>query len=311
MGLQTIFHQIESLPKKMPWLDPVADAVQKAVNRFYSRRGPTQVVENALNGTWLGHPLHPVLTDIPIGSWTAAVAMDALEANTGDRRFGKGADTAVVIGIGSAVLTAAAGITDWQHLRGEPRRVGILHALLNTVALLAFGASYAARRSNKRRTGRKLALAGFTTLIFSAYYGGNLTYRFKIGTKHSQDPKGANNFTAIMDAAELPENRMVRVMLEDAPVLLLRRGERVYAIAETCSHMGGPLSEGRLCEDNTVICPWHGSRFSLEDGRVIDGPSAYPQTGYEARIFNRKVELRRMGKEYRTHEEQRQLQAQH
>jgi nitrite reductase/ring-hydroxylating ferredoxin subunit/uncharacterized membrane protein len=295
MGLQTLFHKLEGLPNQLPWLDKIADKIQPVVNRFYAKDGATQTIENTLNGVWLGHPLHPVLTDIPIGSWTMAVTLDALEANTGSRKYGKGADAAVLVGTVSAVATAAAGFTDWQHLRDEPRRVGMLHALLNSVTLLIFGASLVARGSRKRRLGRKLALFGFTTLTLGAFFGGDLTYRLKIGTKHSEVRRDADTFTPIMDAADLPEGQLMRVMLEGLPVVLLRRGERVYAISETCSHMGGPLSEGELRDDNTVVCPWHGSRFTLETGNVIDGPSPYPQTGYEARIFNRKVELRRMG----------------
>jgi nitrite reductase/ring-hydroxylating ferredoxin subunit/uncharacterized membrane protein len=295
MRLQTVFQKLEALPEQLPWLDTMADKIQPKLNRFYSKGGVTQTVENTLNGVWLGHPLHPVLTDIPIGSWTVAVTLDALEANTGSRKYGKGADAAVLLGAVSSVATAAAGFTDWQHLRGEPRRVGMLHALLNSVTLLIFGASLAARSSRKRRLGRKLALLGFSTLTLGAFFGGDLTYRLKIGTKHAEERRHADNFVPIIDAADLPEGKLTRVMLDDLPVLLLRRGERVYAISETCSHMGGPLSEGELLDDNTVVCPWHGSRFSLEDGNVIDGPSAYPQTGYEARIFNRKVEVRRIG----------------
>jgi nitrite reductase/ring-hydroxylating ferredoxin subunit/uncharacterized membrane protein len=288
------FIKLQALPNQLPWLDKMADKLQPAVNKFYENNGATQKVENALNGVWLGHPLHPVLTDIPIGAWMVAVTLDGLESGTGSRSFGKGADAAVLLGTVSSVATAAAGITDWQHLRHEPRRVGMLHALLNTVTLLIFGASIAARSSKNRPLGRKLALFGFSTLTLGAFFGGDLSYRLKVGTKHGEIRKHAETFVPIMNADELPEGQMMRVMVDELPVLLLRRGERVYAIAETCSHMGGPLAEGELLDDNTVVCPWHGSRFSLETGKVMDGPSAYSQTGYEARIFNQKVELRRM-----------------
>jgi nitrite reductase/ring-hydroxylating ferredoxin subunit/uncharacterized membrane protein len=295
MDLQTLFHKLEALPNKLPWLEDLADKIQPVVRRFYSKNGATQTLENTLNGVWLGHPLHPVLTDIPIGAWSTAVALDALESGTGNRKFGKGADAAIVMGAAASVATAAAGITDWQHLSGEPRRVGMLHALLNTVTLVLFGASLAARSTRNRALGRKLALFGFSTLTLGAFFGGDLTYRLKIGTKHDEVRRDADTFVAVMDAGDLPEGQMQRVMLEGLPVLLLRRGERVYAISETCSHLGGPLSKGELWDDNTVVCPWHGSRYSLETGKVIDGPSAYSQTGYEARIFNQKIELRRMG----------------
>jgi nitrite reductase/ring-hydroxylating ferredoxin subunit/uncharacterized membrane protein len=295
MNLQTLFHKLEALPDQLPWLDKMADKVQPAINRFYAKNGSTQTLENTLNGVWLGHPLHPVLTDIPIGAWTTAVTLDALESGTGNRKFGKGADAAIVMGAVASVATAAAGFTDWQHLRSEPRRVGMLHALLNTITLLLFGASLAARGTRNRRLGRKLALFGFSTLTLGAFFGGDLTYRLQIGTKHDKVRRDADTFVQVMAADDLPEGQMTRVMLEGLPVLLLRRGERIYAISETCSHLGGPLADGELRDDNSVVCPWHGSRFNLENGKVIDGPSTYSQTGYEARIFNQKIELRRMG----------------
>jgi nitrite reductase/ring-hydroxylating ferredoxin subunit/uncharacterized membrane protein len=294
MEAHKVFTTIAKAPEKVTFLDKISDTVQPAIHRIYRPgTGVSQWAENFLNGVWLGHPLHPVLTDRPIGFWTTAVTLDVLDNNNGSTtRLGQCADTAMAIGSAAAVVTAAAGLTDWQHLRAEPRRVGMLHAIFNTITLGLFTASLAARGSRNRRLGKRLSLLGALFMVFGAFYGGDLTYRLKVGVKHSENIKDDAGFTPVMEEADLPESRMIRVLINEQPVMLVRRENRVYAISERCSHMGGPLSEGKLLSDNSVVCPWHGSRFDLEDGKVIDGPSAYSQAGYEARIFNRRIEVR-------------------
>ncbi len=293
MDVQSIFHHLKDVPNRLPWLDRLADQLQPLIHRFYhGRKGFNQQLENFLNGVWLGHPLHPVLTDIPVGAWTAAVTLDALETVSGSSAIGKGADIATALGVVTATGAATAGLTDWQHLRGEPRREGLLHALLNSMALSLFGASIAARLLRSRKLGRSLALWGYLAMFFGAFFGGDLVYRLKIGTKHSTN-KEADSYVQVMDEADLPENQLTKVDVEGVPILLVRQGQTIYAIAERCSHMGGPLAQGKLMQDNTVVCPWHGSRFDLASGKVIDGPSAYNQVCYPARIYNQRVEVRR------------------
>lgn len=273
------------------WLDRIAEPVQKTVNRFYAGSGRVeQGVENLLNGTPLGHPLHPALTDIPIGAWTATIAIDRLDRS--GIRFGKAADASLLIGIASAAAAAVAGLTDWQHTNGEARRVGILHALINTIGLGVFISSYIARKAGNRGLGKGLALLGYLGVFFSAYLGGDLVFRQKIGVNHGQTRLPAHNFTPIIAAGDLRDGQLTRVDVDGVRILLLRRGEHVFAINEVCTHLGGPLAEGDLQSDNTVICPWHGSRFQMETGIVVDGPAAYPQSCYEARILNGQIEIR-------------------
>ncbi len=292
MDTQSLFHQMKEIPNRLPWLDNLADKIQPLIHQFYGGgKGARQGLENFLNGVWLGHPLHPVITDIPIGAWTTAITLDAIEAATGNRRLGQGADIATALGAVSAVGAAGAGLTDWQHLRGEPRREGMLHALFNTISLGLFSASLASRLGGSRKTGRSLALAGYLVLFFGAFLGGDLVYRLKIGVKHSTT-KEPDGYVQVMDANDLPENELTKIELKGVPVLLVRRGDRVFAIAERCSHMGGPLAQGKLLDDNTVVCPWHGSRFELASGKVVDGPSAYNQECYPARIYEGRVEVK-------------------
>ena len=274
------------------WLDGPAKAVQNAVSRVYEAAGPAgRHVKNFLHGLWLGHPLHPVLTDVPLGAWSAAMMLDSLETTTGKRSFGVGADAAVAMGVAGALSAAVAGLTDWYQLSGKPRRIGWAHALLNVTATGLYGASMVARRRRRRSAGRGLALAGFMVSMGGAYLGGHLVFAHRIGVRHSRDVRKPEQFVPVLPVAELGEGKLRRVEVEGTRVLVVRRGERIFALAENCSHQDGPLSEGWLVE-NSVVCPWHQSRYSLEDGHVLDGPSTYDQPCYETRVRNGQVELR-------------------
>lgn len=277
---------------RQTWLDRLAESVFGFVNRIFRGGGFGQRIENFLNGTWLGHPLHPSITDVPVGSWTAAVVLDAVEMSSGKKRFGRAADTAVLIGVVSAAGAAVSGLTDAQHFRGEKGRFAILHALLNTVGLGLFTASYVARRNKNRNLGRGLGFAGFAVAFSSAYLGGDLVFRQRAGVNHSQQKVAGDSFKPVLPDYELADGHLTRVEVDGVPLLLLRRGERVYAINETCPHMGGPLSQGELRTDHTIVCPLHGSRFDLRTGDVLDGPSAYPVPCYEARMHGGQVEIR-------------------
>src|SRR5690349_19957957 len=260
MSVDTIIETVE----QQQWLEPVENELQKAVRNTYEAAGGTgRSVKNFLNGTWLGHPLHPVLTDIPIGAWTAAVVLDALD----DRA----ADTAIGIGLVGAAGSAVTGLTDWQDVDGGARRIGLIHGLLNLTGFALFGFSYLRRKQGDRSAGKKLALIGYAGALVSAWLGGNLVYSKKIGTDHAQDNTLPDGFTPVLYESELPEGTMRRVEKTGFRIRLVRRRGKIYAMGEVCSHGGGPWGEGTL-EGESVRCPWHGSRFALEDGRVLDGP---------------------------------------
>ncbi|HKQ05485.1 MAG TPA: Rieske 2Fe-2S domain-containing protein [Blastocatellia bacterium] len=277
---------------KQAWLDVVADSLQPAIAETFQAGGIAgRKIKNFLHGTWLGHPLHSVLTDVPIGAWTAALVLDAMDEIGGRERFAEAADTAVTVGVVGAAGSALTGLTDWAHTDGHARRIGITHGLMNASALALYAASLVCRRRGERRAGRGFAALGFVISSAAAYLGGHLVYGEQVGVDHTADQELPDEFTSVMAEAELRDGELQRVEADGVPVLLVRRGERIYAIAETCSHMGGPLAQGTL-EDASVRCPWHGSRFALEDGRVIEGPSVHAQPCFEVRVRDGQIELR-------------------
>ncbi|MBD0373862.1 MAG: Rieske 2Fe-2S domain-containing protein [Pyrinomonadaceae bacterium] len=277
---------------KQEALDAASDVLQPAVTDLFKAGGEAgQSVKNFLHGTWLGHPLHPVLTDIPIGAWTTAIALDAMEAVSGREEFGSAADAAIAVGLVGALGAAATGITDWSDTNGRGRKVGLVHGLLNVGAATLYATSLVMRRGKARRVGVGLSMLGYLVSGASAYLGGHLVFEEKIGVDHTAGQQFPNEYVPVMADAELQENQLTRAKYGDVPILLVRRGGQIHALAETCSHLGGPLAEGELVGDS-VRCPWHGSRFSLRDGTVIDGPSTHPQPCLETRIREGQIEVR-------------------
>ncbi len=275
------------------WLDLTGDILKLAIQRAYQLAGPVgQTTKNFLNGVWLGHPLHPVLTDVPLGALTAAAVLDGLEGATGHSGYATGADAAVTLGLTGALGAAAAGLTDYQHMeKGAPRRLGLVHGVLNVASIGLYAASWVARRRGQRSAGRQLGLAGYAVMLGSAYLGGQMVYDHKVGVKREAEAEPPEKFTPVLAVESLKEGQLKKVEANGLPVLLVRRGDQIFAMAELCTHLGGPLSEGKL-EGDSVVCPWHQSRYRLSDGQPLDGPSTYAQACFETRLRNGQIELR-------------------
>jgi nitrite reductase/ring-hydroxylating ferredoxin subunit/uncharacterized membrane protein len=273
------------------WLKPAEESLQGAVHKAFSFPGGQQV-KNFLHGTWVGHPLHVILTDIPIGAWTLTIAFDSLDSMSKRREYQRAADTALGFGLVGALGAAATGLTDWQDIDPPARRIGLVHGLLNVASVVLFGTSFLKRRRGDRKTGRALAGLGFAVSAVAAQLGGNLVYEQKIGVDHTASDQLPTDFVAVLPDSELQEGKPARAEHNGAPILLVRRDSQIFALAETCSHLGGPLSEGKL-EGDVIQCPWHGSRFSIRDGRVVDGPAVHPQPCLEARVRNGQIEVRK------------------
>jgi nitrite reductase/ring-hydroxylating ferredoxin subunit/uncharacterized membrane protein len=276
--------------ERQDWLDAIADRLQKAVTGAFQAGGDAgRRVRDFLHGTWLGHPLHPALTDVPLGAWTTALVLDAA-AGRSHNGIARAADRAIGLGIVGAVGAAVTGLTDWQHTTGGDRRLGMGHAMLNTTALTLYIASLALRRSGAREVGRGLSALGFLVALGAAYVGGNLVYRKRIGVDHAPRPESWTDFMPVLPAGELQSSPR-RVDAKGVAIVLVRSGDRIHALADSCAHLGGPLSEGSVAS-GTIRCPWHGSLFALEDGRVLEGPSTFPQTCFEVRVRDGQIEVR-------------------
>jgi nitrite reductase/ring-hydroxylating ferredoxin subunit len=272
------------LIEQQEWLQPLEDGLQQAVRASYEAMGEAgPPVRDFLHGTWLGHPLHAALTDVPVGAWSAAAVLD-MAGNPA-------ADSAIRIGLGGAALAALAGLTDWHATDGKARRIGLVHGMLNVTAVGLYLASLATRSGGNRASGRALGYAGFFVALASSYLGGKLVYSQRVGVTHTPPAEEPEDFIRVLAESDLPENELRRVEVEGTRVLLVRRSGQVHAIAEVCAHLGGPLAEGKL-EGEIVECPWHGSRYSILDGGVVAGPSVHPQPCYETRVRDGQIEVR-------------------
>ena len=287
-------HIVNRFIDRQGWLEPVADFLQKVVAGAYKLLGkPGRDVKTLLNGTWLGHPLHPVLTDIPLGAWTLAVLFDIIYLFKGTHGWISAADLAVFVGLLGALGSALTGYTDWSTTFGRERRVGIAHGLLNTAVIVVYLVSLIIRVTHgSRGLAIVLALIGYGIVLTAAFLGGDLVFSIGTGVNHHAWQEVPTKFTKVMLEGQLTDNMLVKAMAGDTPILLYKKGNTVCAISETCSHAGGPLSEGEL-DGDIVQCPWHGSRFDICTGLVKGGPATISQVRYETRIQNGQIEVRR------------------
>ena len=259
------------------WLDGVAEALQKLPGAI-----PPGRVKDALSGTDAGHPLHPALVALPIGTFVSVAVLDAL----GDRRAAR---KLLGFGILTVAPTAAAGVSDWGDTGGGERRVGLVHALCNVASTLLMVASWF--RRGRGRSGRGLSTVGLGLLGVSGWLGGHLAYARGVGVDVTAFEDDITQWTdAFSDDALLADQPVVaRVGRND--VLLVRHDGQVLAMSDRCSHRGGPLHEGELV-DGCVQCPWHGSRFLLADGSLARGPASRPQPAYETQVVSGRVQVR-------------------
>lgn len=276
------------------WLEPLGAGVQAAVGSLFDALGEQgRTVKDLLHGTTvLGHPLHPALTDVPLGAWTAGVVADCAAA-VSDSVPGDAGRLAHQVGLASALASAAAGLTDHHELVGYERRLATLHGAAMTGAIVLSAASLLVRRRGERPSGLSLLLstAGLGLAAAGSYVGGDTVYRFGIGVNRNAFAEEPTDFVELGRSEDFPDGEPKRVQAGAMPVLALRRGGSIHAVAETCSHAGGPLSEGTI-EGDVVTCPWHGSQFCLANGQVMGGPATFPLPALEVRERNGVVEGR-------------------
>jgi len=255
---------------------------------------PGRFLQDFFNGVWLGHSLHAVLVDVVVGAASAALLLDLLRVVFGV----EGLETATtwVVGLAwvSGVGSIMTGLTDFKDTSPDSatRDVAGLHGVINIVGTGGFAFSTMSRLNGDHDAGFWGLVIGYAVISLGAFIGGHVVYKYgySINVNAFSRGKRAADFTAVLPAAELPEHTPTKATFGSTAVVLVRRGDVVHALKNTCSHAGGPLAEGKL-GDGTIQCPWHGSVFRLVDGSVVHGPATSRQVSYRARINGDQVEI--------------------
>ncbi len=273
-------------------LDRAVAPLQRAVRAIV----PPSRVRDALHGTWLGHPTHPALVQLPTALWTSAVVLDRLPGNE------RAARLLVGLGVLGSLPAALSGATDWSELHEQQMRVGLLHAVANAGAVVLLGMSWVQRGGSHRSAprGQLAAVAGMGFAAAGAMIGGHLAYRQAAGVNHTEAVPHlvSPGWRPAGRADSVVEGEPTRRMVDDVPVLVLRVQGTVYVLADECSHLSGPLSDGQLQQRSgawCIVCPWHDSTFALDGGAVVTGPATAPQPSFEVREEGGELLLRLAG----------------
>ncbi len=256
--------------------------------------GPLRPLKNFLNGKWLEHPLHPVLTDIPIGAWFIAIVLDLAALVFRVQNLGLASGLAIGVGILGALAAIITGFLDWEDVNPRELTVGLTHAIINIAATVLFAISFFWRwGDNWQIESGKVALSIIAYLVVTVggFLGGTLVFRMGTMVNRNAFMSGPDKFVFVLATKDLKDNHLTRVDAKGVPVLLVRRDGAVYALGAICSHFGAPLEEGKL-ENGSIECPWHGSQFSLQDGGVKAGPATSPLPIYETRISDGKIQVK-------------------
>ena len=263
------------------------------MDAIYGRLGrPGKLLQDLLNGSYLGHSLHPVVVDVVIGGATAAVLLQVLSwLGVADLRVAILWILALTWLAGlSAIVT---GLTDFKDTAtGDERHVVGLHGLINIVATVLFIAAFVALLGEADLLAGVLLSVAYLVVGVGGFIGGHVVFKYGYMVNHNAFSSGkkAREYTAVLPAADLPEATPTKVMLGTTGLVVVRRGDLVWALKETCSHAGGPLAQGTL-DGYTIVCPWHASAFRLSDGAVRHGPAATRQVAYRARISGDQLEV--------------------
>jgi nitrite reductase/ring-hydroxylating ferredoxin subunit len=276
---------------RLGWLRTLSDWLTGVLGPVRERYQDNLVVELLHGGRWVGHPLHPALSDLPIGLWAGVMVLDATDRDPVPRCGIDAAGILSAAGILAAGATALTGLNDWTVSNAQDRRVGLFHGLLNTVALGLQGASLGSRVAGHRGTARALAAASLAVTGAAGYLGGHLVFTKGVMVSRVAWASEPRRWTRVLQETGLPDDSPAAVVAEGRQIMLYRHRGTLYAIDNICSHAGGLLSRGPVA-DLTVTCPLHGSRFALADGCVSRGPASQPQPVLPTRIRNGWIEVR-------------------
>jgi nitrite reductase/ring-hydroxylating ferredoxin subunit/uncharacterized membrane protein len=262
------------------WARPFGEFNHRWVSALFR---PMRRVKDFLNGTWLGHPVHPAVTDIPIGAFLVAIVLDLVGEPTA-------AFWAIVVGVVTMLAAVVTGLADYADTDGTTRTRATLHGTVMAVGLILALASLVLRDGGAGASGVAIGLlvVSFLVVTAGAYVGGDLVFIFgNMVSRHAFRGAGtkwiALDTGALSDLLTLPEATPTKMRAGINDLVVVRIGETVHALHAVCAHAGGPLAEGTVTPDGCIECPWHASRFRLTDGRVRQGPSVYDQPAYEIR----------------------------
>jgi nitrite reductase/ring-hydroxylating ferredoxin subunit/uncharacterized membrane protein len=273
------------------WLRTLNDWLAAELVPLRERYQDNLALELMHGGRWAGHPVHPALSDLPVGLWAGATLLDVTDRSPAPPGGVDAAGVLSAAGILAACATALTGLSDWTVSNEQDRRVGLFHGLLNTVALGLQGASLGTRMTGHRGTARALGAASLTVTAAAAYLGGHLVFTRGAMVSRVGWAIGPRRWARAVPEADVPDDTPVAVEAEGRQVMLYRHHGVLYALDNVCSHAGGLLSRGTVA-DLTVTCPLHGSRFALADGCVRRGPASQPQPVLPTRIRNGWIEVR-------------------
>jgi len=287
-----VYRPLKQLLQQQTWLDTLGEPLQNFVTSLFSSAGENgKTVKDVLNGTWLGHPLHPVITDVPVGAWVCTALLDTVASARGDEGLQRAADITLATGLTAAGGAAVTGWTDWSDTYGEDRKLGLLHGLTMVATVSVYALSLTARLRGSRGTGVALGHLGLALVSAGAYLGGDEVYDLGYGINHTAFSHGPGEYVPVIAERELQENTPARGDAKGVPVVLVRQGGTVFALDDTCVHAGCSLAGGKV-EGRSIICPCHGSQYDLADGSVIHGPATMPEPQYAARIRDGMVEVK-------------------
>ncbi|MCC6790659.1 MAG: Rieske 2Fe-2S domain-containing protein [Thermomicrobiales bacterium] len=275
----------DRLMQRMSWLDGVAGVMKRAWEPVAGDSAP-RALKDALVGTWLGHPLHPAVVLMPIGFWTSSFVLDL--AGEEDA-----ADLLLALGLASTAPAMATGAAQWMDATTDdnPRRLGALHAAVNTLGAGLYAASLIARRNDHRGRGVALSTAGLALVNLGGLLGGDLAYDRGIGVDHSAFESPPDTWTEVLDESDLEAGKPKRVEVDGTAVMLLKHEDGIHEIGAVCPHLGGPLDEGEI-DGETVSCPWHGSVYCLKSGDLLHGPATAPVESYDVRVQQGRIAIR-------------------
>lgn len=278
-GLSRVVKRIEQEKS----LDEISEPISKAVSKATDPDG----IKYVLSGSWLGHQLHPMVTDIPIGAWAMASALDL----TGGKEMRPASQRLVALGVLSSFPAALTGASDWADSYGKEQRVGLVHAIANSCGTVLQALSWVARKNDKHKLGVSLSLAGLACTSAAGYLGGHLSFDMGVGVNHAAFETRTKKWTDVGAEDEVQEGQLTRVTANKTPVVLTRHHGQISAMSATCSHAGGPLDEGHV-ENDCIVCPWHHSKFRIADGTPTRGPAAAAQPLWDVRTENGRIMIK-------------------